>query len=115
MKHLTYDVLVCEDENGRFLMQQRPEKGLLANLWQFPMIDTSQSTVENFKKEFTVNVHAEHELLTFKHVFSHLTWHINSYYMKCESFAQGDWLSREQIERLPMPVPMLKIWEEVKK
>jgi len=54
-------------------------------------------------------------LLTFKHVFSHLTWHINSYYMKCESFAQGDWLSREQIERLPMPVPMLKIWEEVKK
>lgn len=50
MKHLTYDVLVCEDENGRFLMQQRPEKGLLANLWQFPMIDTSQSTVENFKK-----------------------------------------------------------------
>lgn len=96
-------------------MQQRPEEGLLANLWQFPMIDTSQSSAENFTKEYTVNAQAKQELLTFKHVFSHLTWHLNSYYIKSESTELGDWLSREQIELLPMPVPMLKIWEEVKK
>ncbi|KPN95739.1 A/G-specific adenine glycosylase [Lysinibacillus sp. ZYM-1] len=114
MKHLIYDVFVCEDEQGRFLLQQRPEEGLLANLWQFPMIDTSHSSVENFLKECAISVQAKHELLTFKHVFSHLTWHLNSYYMKCESTSTGDWLTREQIELLPMPVPMLKIWEEVK-
>lgn len=50
-------------------MQQRPEEGLLANLWQFPMIDTSQSSAENFTKEYTVNAQAKQELLTFKHVF----------------------------------------------
>ncbi|MEC1304670.1 A/G-specific adenine glycosylase [Lysinibacillus capsici] len=115
MKQLTYDVLVYENDKGQFLMQQRPEQGLLANLWQFPMIDTSQSSVENFTMEYKVIVQAKHELLTFKHVFSHLTWHLNSYYIKCESTELGDWLNREQIELLPMPVPMLKIWDEVKK
>jgi len=115
MKHLSYDILVCQDEQGRFLMEQRPEEGLLANLWQFPMLDTSQFSVESFLKECAIRVQAKHELLTFKHVFSHLTWHVNSYYMKCESTSIGDWFTQEQIEQLPMPVPMLKIWEEVKK
>ncbi|WP_029986993.1 A/G-specific adenine glycosylase [Lysinibacillus fusiformis] len=115
MKHLSYDILVCQDEQGRFLMEQRPEEGLLANLWQFPMLDTSQVSVESFLKGCAIRVKAKHELLTFKHVFSHLTWHVNSYYMKCESTSMGDWFTQEQIEQLPMPVPMLKIWEEVKK
>lgn len=34
--------------------------------------------------------------------------------MKCKSSSTGDWFTQEQIEQLPMPVPMLKIWEEVK-
>lgn len=51
MKHLSYNILVCQDEQGRFLMEQRPEEGLLAKLWQFPMIDTtSQITEESFLK-----------------------------------------------------------------
>lgn len=115
MKHLTYEVLICEDVNGKFLMEQRPEEGLLAKLWQFPMIDTSQSSIENFTKEYSLEGQAKQELISFKHVFSHLTWHLNSYYMKCETATMGNWLTPEQIERLPMPVPMLKIWEEVKK
>lgn len=115
MKHLTYNVLVCEDDQGRFLMQQRPQEGLLANLWQFPMIDTSLESVEAFAKDYVLEIKAQQELLTFKHVFSHLTWHLNSYYIKCNTTAMGDWLTKEQIELLPMPVPMLKIWEEMKK
>ena len=69
MKHLTYDVLVYENDNGQFLMQQRPEEGLLANLWQFPMMETSQISAENYTTECTENVQAKQELLTFKHVF----------------------------------------------
>ncbi len=34
--------------------------------------------------------------------------------MRCESTLMGNWFTQEQIEQLPMPVPMLKIWEEVK-
>lgn len=112
MKHIYYNVFVCEDSTGRLLMEQRPEEGLLANMWQFPMIEQGEDCIETFTKLYGVQAQEQQEILTFKHIFSHLTWHINSYYMKCTTTLNGQWLTREQIELLPMPVPMLKIWQK---
>jgi A/G-specific adenine glycosylase len=114
MKHISYDVFVCEDEVGRILMEQRPASGLLANMWQFPMVEQADDSLLKFAVHYEVEAQAQQEILTFKHVFSHLTWHVNAYYMKCKSFEKGDWLTQEQIELLPMPVPMLKIWKAIK-
>ncbi|MGE6516136.1 A/G-specific adenine glycosylase [Lysinibacillus sphaericus] len=114
MKHIFYNFFVCEDSSGRFLMEQRPAEGLLANMWQFPMIEQGEDSIETFTKLYNVQVLEQQEILTFKHVFSHLTWHVNSYYMKCNPVLNGQWLTREQIELLPMPVPMLKIWQKIK-
>ncbi|MFJ7649918.1 A/G-specific adenine glycosylase [Lysinibacillus sp. NPDC097279] len=114
MKHISYDVFVCEDEEGRILMEQRPAVGLLANMWQFPMLEQAEDSLLKFAQHYKVETQAQQEILTFKHVFSHLTWHVNAYYMKCKSFEKGEWLTREQIELLPMPVPMLKIWQAIK-
>ena len=113
MKHLTYDVFVCEDSEGRILMEQRPEEGLLASMWQFPMMEheTDQAL---FETTYKVQVSKQQELVTFKHVFSHLTWHVSSYYIQSEPSHSGQWFTREQIELLPMPVPMLKIWHTIK-
>ncbi len=94
-------------------MEQRPTEGLLANLWQFPMIEHGKDSIDTFKIEYSLDVQSQKNLLTFKHVFSHLTWHLNSYFMICHSTEKGVWLTREQIEQLPMPVPMLKIWREM--
>lgn len=113
MKHLTYDVFVCEDSEGRILMEQRPEDGLLASMWQFPMME-HEADLALFEANYKVQVNKQQELITFKHVFSHLTWHINSYYIQSESSHSGQWFTREQIELLPMPVPMLKIWHTIK-
>ncbi|MFJ7664992.1 A/G-specific adenine glycosylase [Lysinibacillus sp. NPDC097162] len=114
MKHISYDVFVCEDEDGRILMEQRPASGLLANMWQFPMVEQAEDSLLKFAQHYEVEAQAQREILTFKHVFSHLTWHVNAYYMKCKSCEKGDWLTQEQIELLPMPVPMLKIWQAIK-
>ena len=114
MKHISYEVFVCEDEQGRILMEQRPAVGLLANMWQFPMLEQAEDSLLKFAQHYKVETQAQQEILTFKHVFSHLTWHVNAYYMKCKSFEEGEWLTREQIELLPMPVPMLKIWQAIK-
>ncbi|MFJ7953800.1 A/G-specific adenine glycosylase [Lysinibacillus sp. NPDC096418] len=118
MKHLTYDVFVCEDTEGRILMEQRPKEGLLADMWQFPMIEQEAkgtlSTQAIFEANYNVHVNKQQELVAFKHVFSHLTWQLNSYYIQSEPSKSGQWFTREQIELLPMPVPMLKIWEKLK-
>ncbi len=114
MKHISYDVFVCEDEDGRILMEQRPEEGLLANMWQFPMVEQEDDSLIKFAQHHELNVQAHQPILTFKHIFSHLTWHVNAYYMKSKTAEKGEWLTREQIELLPMPVPMLKIWQAIK-
>jgi len=114
MKHLSFDVFVCEDEHGRLLMEQRPSEGLLANMWQFPMVEHNENSFEQFAQQYEVESQAKQDILTFKHVFSHLTWHINAHYMKSKTCKKGEWLTREQIALLPMPVPMLKIWQAIK-
>ncbi|MFJ7841322.1 A/G-specific adenine glycosylase [Lysinibacillus sphaericus] len=114
MKHISYDVFVCEDKDGRILMEQRPEEGLLANMWQFPMVEQEDDSLIKFAHHHESNVQAHQPILTFKHIFSHLTWHVNAYYMKSKTAEKGEWLTREQIELLPMPVPMLKIWQAIK-
>ena len=67
-----------------------------------------------FETTYKVQVSKQQELVTFKHVFSHLTWHVSSYYIQSEPSHSGQWFTREQIELLPMPVPMLKIWHTIK-
>lgn len=114
MKHISFDVFVCEDDHGRLLMEQRPSQGLLANMWQFPMVEHNENSFEQFAQQYEVEPQETQDILTFKHVFSHLTWHINAHYMKSKTCKKGEWLTREQISLLPMPVPMLKIWQAIK-
>lgn len=121
IKYLKYDVFVCLDEQERFLLEKRPDKGLLANMWQFPMvekIDDTTNTMDNLEVTYGIKVETNKPLLSFKHVFSHLTWQLESSILACheqsivETVAQ--WFTRTEIEALPMPVPMLKIWQSVK-
>ena len=69
MKHITYDVLVCQDDEGRFLLEQRTAEGLLANLWQFPMFEHGKDSIDTFINDYAMNVQSQEDLLTFKHVF----------------------------------------------
>lgn len=122
MKHHYYDVFVCMDEQERYLLEKRPETGLLANMWQFPMIeknkDVSFSTTDELEKQYGIKVETEQNLLSFKHVFSHLTWHIDSKVIACHftssPVTEAQRFTSAEIEVLPMSVPMLKVWKAFK-
>lgn len=122
-KNLHYDVFVVQNKKGQFLLEKRPEKGLLANMWQFPMFEQKsniQHTNESLlSTAFQVELINREKLLSFKHVFSHLVWHMDSYRLVVEQIGNApensDWFTIDQMKELPMPVPMLKIWEHYKK
>lgn len=117
MKNLLYKVYIARDENGKYLLEKRPENGLLANMWQFPMIEVKKDrdSLQQFVENYRVAVKKEHgNILTFKHVFSHLTWHIEAMLIEVEAKDEQLFFTKEQIEQLPMSVPMLKIWDEIK-
>lgn len=110
--------VVIEREDGKVLLEKRPAKGLLANMWQFPMVElpTPTHTVEEvIEHDYRISILRGKELLAFKHIFSHLTWEMESFEAKLleeiELPSNCKWFTKEEIESQPMPVPILKIWQ----
>lgn len=110
-----------QNEQGEWLLKQRPEKGLLANLWEFPMVEltTKKSAQEILLEQHQIKIPNPNDLISFKHIFTHLTWEVKSYYGKllAEEFISDEFkfFSAEEVENLPKPVPVIKVWEEIKK
>ncbi|GAE95131.1 A/G-specific adenine glycosylase [Gracilibacillus boraciitolerans JCM 21714] len=117
----TYFALVMEDDAGNFILEQRPEQGLLAQLWQFPMVDTKQvdpSHLSLFVEEkYQVQIKSIENLNPVKHIFSHLTWfldvkhiHIEGKINLTERIRQ---LSKVEISKFPLPVSHQNIYKQL--
>ena len=65
--------------HGAFLMHKRPEKGMLASMWEFPMV--LAHTPEEAERELgrRWNCRLEGPVWKHRHVFSHRIWNMNAY------------------------------------
>lgn len=115
-KKIQYDIFVAKDKSGRYLLTKRPSEGLLANMWEFPMIERNDQSIEQFEQMFEVEVMNEKgkTFLEFKHIFSHLVWEMKCYVVECKFKEDGQLYSLEEMEQLPMAVPMQKIMNTLK-
>ncbi|MEK4230756.1 A/G-specific adenine glycosylase [Solibacillus sp. FSL H8-0538] len=118
-KNIDFDVFVVRDREGRFLLEKRPEEGLLANMWQFPMVERQGETLKTLAQNYQLTVDLfSVPVLKFMHVFSHLTWQVESHLVDLIAVSQlpdnARFFSKAEIAELPMPVPMLKIWDKLK-
>lgn len=52
-KPVTYISLLIQNEKGEYLLERRPATGLLANMWQFPMINVEDIITDGTWKSFT--------------------------------------------------------------
>ncbi len=73
-------VLVIRD-GAHTLLHHRPEKGLLAGLYEFPMIDVSadESAVLAYVRSLGLEPLRLSPLPAAKHVFTHIEWHMTGY------------------------------------
>ena len=83
-------VCVLERE-GKYALEKREEKGLLASLWQFPFfegeVDTEQFGQVLKKKRA-------------KHIFTHVEWHMTGYLIKASKFFERyEWRTAEEIQK----------------
>lgn len=101
-KPVTYIALILQNQEGEYLLERRPSEGLLANLWQFPLIEVediiSDGSWKSFKPVVLEQLNEEHreyvkEFVVEKyrvvvnlnnltngvvqHVFSHLKWQVS--------------------------------------
>jgi A/G-specific adenine glycosylase len=118
---IPYLSVIVENEKGELLIEQRPEEGLLASLWQFPMADATEVTIEQlaywFKLEYGAEIKVEETLSPVRHVFSHIIWEIIVLHAKTLSDGEvpdkGRFVSRQDAANYPFPVPHQKILQQI--
>ncbi|MFK8795791.1 A/G-specific adenine glycosylase [Planococcus plakortidis] len=102
---------------NKLLMEQRPGKGLLAGMWQYPMLELTapleaDEIGELYAEALNGSLSDVEKITAFKHVFSHLTWNVDGYLAKAEEFTPPEnmkWVTPEQLENLPIAGPVQKM------
>ncbi|MDC3425281.1 A/G-specific adenine glycosylase [Aquibacillus sp. 3ASR75-11] len=123
-KIIPYTVLVIRDDHEGFLIEKRPDKGLLANLWQFPMAPLSdidkKSIPHWFYGEYGIKIKIEKQIDTMKHVFSHIIWELDVIEASiieedANKMERPDTtvVSIQDMANFPMPVPHQKIVKQL--
>lgn len=83
---------------GKVALRQRPAKGLLAGLWEYPNEPSPGVPPVPGKADFA---------LTAKHIFTHIEWHMTAYTVEAESRALPEgWVwadARELAEKYSVP------------
>ena len=70
----TVDVIIIDGTPRRVLLRKRPTDGLLAGLWELPNALSGDDTLPNTLERLCSM--ENQTLLTDKHVFSHVEWHM---------------------------------------
>lgn len=75
---------------GKYLIQQRPDKGLLAKLWEFPSQEGKLSIQEltPLLHDWGVDMDCVELLGSGKHIFSHVEWHMLGYLIHLEQIPE---------------------------
>ncbi|CAM6100489.1 unnamed protein product [Calypogeia fissa] len=126
---------------SEILLMQRPQKGLLAGLWEFPSVSLGnlpvsaakqKSSMDHYlKKQLNLDVGArglvqrrEH-LGTLRHLFSHIRWHLSIEWLLLspsgglqnriiEFRKNGDpvkWVANDSVQELGLTTSVRKIYE----
>lgn len=119
----SYTVLICRNEDGCLAVRKRAGSGLLASLWEFPMLDgrREKDEVLNLAEDLGFVPVFIKELRPLRHVFSHLIWEMNVFYLELSraDIAENEAVYAEDGDGTPgsEPLPRELMWlpaEEVK-
>ena len=114
LEERTVFILSCD---GRYALEKRPNKGLLAGLWQFPNVygrlDTSAALMK--VEEMGLNPKDILRKVERKHIFTHIEWHMSGIYIEvAEPDERRVWFTAQQInETAALPTAFRQFWEEI--
>lgn len=77
-----YSLLILYQKDlQRFAVEQRPSKGLLGGLWQFPLLEGLRESdeIKSYLEDNGYQVFSLRKLEAYRHAFSHLVWNIVPY------------------------------------
>lgn len=106
-------ILSCE---GYYALEQRPAKGLLAGLWQFPNVPGKLDVKAALSKVEDMGLHPKEILrqVEKKHIFTHIQWDMIGVYVEVRDKSGAFlWFSESEIrESAALPTAFRQFWEE---
>ena len=108
----TVFILECD---GRFALQKRPDKGLLAGLWQFPDVAGRLEAAEAvaLAESWSLRVRQVRRQTEKKHIFTHIVWNMRGFYLEVgDTGGAFTWMSAGEIEtNAALPTAYRQLWE----
>ena len=102
--------------DGRYALEKRPARGLLAGLYQFPNCLGELAPEQALSYLEARGLHPRELTLQLQrqHIFTHIRWDMRGYFIEVAA-AEGDylWLTSEEIEtKAALPTAFRQFWEE---
>lgn len=135
-----YYIAGAIEDQGSFLLVQRPETGLLASMWHFPLVEVTKEQYDTLQRtwvkeeQLQLDLIAEEDALEIfpglpvvwqkrhfgeiTHIFSHLKWHVLLFYGRKRGeipLQDSEWAAKESFENYVFPKPQQKLVEQLKK
>ena len=108
----TVFILRCD---GRYALEKRPSKGLLAGLWQFPNVTGSLTTDKALEAAEKLGLQPSEILreVERKHIFTHIQWNMKGIYLEVKEPAGNfRWFTADQINtQAALPTAFRQFWD----
>ena len=115
VEEMTVLVISCD---GAYILEKRPEQGLLAGLWQFLNCKGKLDTQHAIDKveEFGFIPREILRTVEKRHIFTHVEWVMTGVYVEVvERNPKFQWFTSEQIEQqAALPTAFRQFWEAAK-
>ena len=93
----TVFILSCD---GKYALEKRPNKGLLAGLWQFPNVPGHLNTEKALStvQQIGLTVREIYREVNRKHIFTHIVWDMKGIYLEvAEPAGTFQWFTEDEI------------------
>ncbi len=111
-EHRTVFILRCGE---KIAVCKRPDKGLLAGLWQLPDVSGKLEIEAALAQaeRWGVRPTGIDKIVSREHIFTHVHWLLTGVYLKCAQEAVFSWFTAEEMkERIGLPTAYRQFLEE---
>ena len=102
--------------DGRYALEKRPARGLLASLWQFPNVPRHLKTPEALAAAEVMGLQPRdiRKEIHRKHIFTHIVWNMKGIYLDVtECSGSFQWFTEDEINtQAALPTAFRLFWEE---
>lgn len=109
----TVFILSCD---GKLALEKRPDRGLLAGLWQFPNVSGHLDTAQALEAVERMGLRPREitKIIERKHIFTHIVWKMRGIYLEiAEETGDFCWLTAAQIDaQAALPTAFRQFREE---